>query len=75
MDKSELYWPANAPMGESNAVTLLREWRRAAREGQGREVARDDGSMAYHPLNVQLENMLEKRRYDKGSCACNCALG
>ena len=51
----------NAPAGESNAATLLKEWRKAAREEQGREVARDDGSMDYHPLGVQLDKLLKRR--------------
>ena len=59
--RPELYRPANAPVGESNAVTLLKEWRKAARAEQGREVARDDGSMDYHPLDVQLDKLLRGR--------------
>ena len=34
-------------------TTLLKERREPAREEQGMEVVRDDGSMDYHPVRMQ----------------------
>jgi hypothetical protein len=59
--RPELYRPANAPVGESNAVTLLKEWRRVAKEEHKRNAEPDDGSTDYQPLDLQLDKLLRGR--------------
>ena len=59
--RPELYRPANAPVGESNAVTLLKEWKRVAKEERKRDAVQGDGSMDHQPLDVQLDKLLRGR--------------
>ena len=59
--RPELYRPANAPVGESNAVTLLKEWRRVAKEEHKGNAEQGDGSVDYQPLDVQLDKLLRGR--------------
>ena len=59
--RPELYRPANAPVGESNAVTLLKEWKRVAKEEHKRNAEQEDGSTDYQPLDVQLDKLLRGR--------------